>query len=212
MTDLINIYEIFSSIQGESTFSGLPFTFIRVAGCNLKCSWCDTVVSQDAKSGQMMDIQTILEQVRSFGNEYVCITGGEPLLQPGIILLAEKLRQTSHTITIETNGTVDISVIPAGIHRIVDFKCPSSGMVDSIRMENIENLRKADEVKFVISDQTDFRFAAEFVRTKLNNFQGEVLFSPVIANLNPAVLAQWVLAENLVVRINLQLHKILNLP
>jgi 7-carboxy-7-deazaguanine synthase len=208
----LRIHSIFSSIQGESTFQGLPFTFIRLAGCNLKCTWCDTSQVRSYESGNSMSLEQIMTHIRTLSLRHICITGGEPLMQDTVYDLMEKLISDGFCVTLETNGSLHVGDVPEAVHRIVDVKCPSSGMKASTRLDNLTLLTASDEVKFVIVDRTDYLYAREVVSCHLIRFAGKILFSPV-ANLCDATdLASWILLDKLRVRVHIQLHKILNLP
>lgn len=204
------VYEIFQSIQGESSFAGLPFTFVRLAGCNLKCRWCDTVDSISAV-GKRYTVQSILERIETSGLKHVCITGGEPLAQTECIDLLDRLVRSGFITTLETNGSLDIRNVPPMVHRIVDVKCPSSGMESCNRYENLNLLDERDEVKYVIADRDDYVFASDSYSKHLHNFKGTVIFSPVLTLLKPQDLAKWVLSDRIPVRVQIQLHKMLDI-
>jgi 7-carboxy-7-deazaguanine synthase len=204
---MIRVVEIFTSLQGESTRSGLPCTFIRLSGCNLACSYCDTVFARHEGVGQ--SIEAILDQVDAYPCRLVEITGGEPLLQKETPLLCRALGDHGYTVLVETNGSQDISVLPEGIIRIVDIKCPGSGHADSFYEKNFAQLTADDEVKFVITDRADFDWAMTFIRAHDLHTKHTVLVSPVTAKLAPAILADWILQTGLPIRLNLQLHTIL---
>lgn len=202
----MQVCEIFASIQGESGFSGFPCIFIRLAGCNLKCSWCDT--PYHSENPQEMTIEEILQSINKYSEiELVEITGGEPLIQEDTAALIEKLLAKSKTVLLETNGSIDISNLPLEVHKIIDVKCPSSGESESFDRQNLLYINPAeDELKFVIADKKDFDFAKNFIT--YNNLWGyKLLFSCVYNQLKPDVLVEWILAENLPVRFQLQMHK-----
>ncbi|MBI4962004.1 MAG: radical SAM protein [Desulfomonile tiedjei] len=201
----LNVSEIFRSIQGESSFAGLPCTFVRLAGCNLRCRYCDTRYAQE--DGTQMGLEEVLAQVSDFGLELVEITGGEPLVQPETPALAAALLDRGSRVLIETNGSVDISILPDGVVRIMDIKCPSSGESAQFRWENIWKLRDSDEVKFVISDRHDYEWARGIVRERFGRTKTRVLFSAVFGELPPGNLVEWILQDNLPVRFQLQIHK-----
>lgn len=209
MTSL-RVSDIFSSIQGESSFAGLPFTFIRLAGCNLNCSWCDTPQSRLFR-GDIIPVDAVMDAVGQKGMQHVCVTGGEPLLQEACYALLGRLVDNSYITTLETNGTIDISNVPDGVIRIVDVKCPSSGMARFNRRENLAMLSSQDEVKFVIKDHEDYIFARSIFRRYLYKFAGPVFLSPVAGEIDPVHLANWVLSDKIPLRVHLQLHKILKL-
>ncbi len=201
------VSEIFYSIQGESTWAGRPCVFVRLSGCNLRCSYCDTVYARD--EGALMAVTDILEQVISFGFPIVEITGGEPLLQDETPDLVKLLLSEGHTVLMETNGSMDIRMVDRACIKIVDIKCPGSGQSRFMDMDNLFKMGAKDELKFVLTDRADYDYAAEvFNRAREKQFQGPVLFSPVPGKLEPATLASWILADRLDVRLQLQLHKI----
>lgn len=202
----LNIIEIFSSIQGETSFAGLPTTFVRLAACNLRCSWCDTTYSFGR--GTPYEMETVVQTIENFGNPYVCITGGEPLLQKEVLPLMTLLCNKGLILTLETSGSLCTKHVDPRVHVILDVKCPGSAMSHKNLWSNLEHLRQQDEVKFVIADRIDYEYAKE-VCAKHNLFAkvNEVLFSPVFGRQNSAELVTWILADRLPVRLNLQLHK-----
>jgi 7-carboxy-7-deazaguanine synthase len=210
------ITEIFRSIQGESTHAGLPCIFVRLTGCNLRCTWCDTAYA--FHGGKKMSIDEVMARVSELagGNSaLVELTGGEPLLQPEAVPLAERLLAAGHTVLIETSGEQPIGVLPREVVKIVDVKCPDSGEGGTFHMENLAALDAKDEVKFVIAGRRDYEFAREFMlQHGLAGRVRQVLFSPVFADpkgaweeLEARLLAEWILADRLPVRLGLQLHK-----
>ncbi len=205
------INEIFFSLQGESTLAGLPCVFVRLAGCNLKCSWCDTESARGTEGATEMAVDEILGEVEKFSTGLVEITGGEPLLQDQTTILAGRFLQRFDTVLLETNGSIDISRVPDGVIRVVDVKCPSSGVIDSFRMENLSLLTPLDEMKFVIADRGDYEFAREFIssmgETELRD--DKILFSPVSGSLEARDLAGWILDDRLFARFQLQLHTVI---
>jgi len=202
----LKVNEIFHSIQGESTRAGLPCTFVRLAGCNLRCSWCDTSYSWEP--GQAMSSEDVLRAVAQHGCRLVEITGGEPLAQRETPLLAATLLEHGYEVLVETNGTFPVDALDERVTAIVDIKCPSSGMHTSTDRTNLERLRVKDELKFVIADRQDFDYAAGIVRGILPQ-ERPIHFSPVLSLLAPAELVAWILAEKLPVRLGLQIHKLI---
>lgn len=217
------ITEIFKSIQGEGSRAGQPCIFVRLTGCNLRCTWCDTAYA--FQGGQKMSVDDVLERVEMLnrrsdgepaGVPLVELTGGEPLLQEEIYALAERLLAAGYTVMVETSGERFIGRLPQDVVRIVDVKCPDSGEADTFDMKNLEQLTDKDEVKFVISSRTDYEFARDFTRRhQLEEKVSEVLFSPVNEDvhgkwkgLEPRQVVEWMLEDGLGVRLSLQLHKI----
>ncbi len=223
------ISEIFHSIQGESTYAGLPCVFVRLTGCNLRCTWCDTAYA--FHGGKQMSLDEVLGSVDELAGRHlnppspapftapftslVELTGGEPLLQPETIPLAERLLAAEYTVLIETSGERSIAVLPRDVVKIIDVKCPDSGEGGTFRMDNLAALDRKDEVKFVIASRRDYEFARDFmIQHGLAARIRQVLFSPVFADplgawpaLDARALAEWILADRLPVRLGLQLHK-----
>ena len=205
----LKVNEIFLSIQGESSCAGWPCSFIRLAGCNLRCSYCDTAYAYE--QGEEKTISEIWEEIKNFPCSLVEITGGEPLLQQETPLLIEALLAKGCRVLLETNGSFDISQVTNQCVRVVDFKCPSSGMSHFNNYENLKYLSDQDEVKFVIGNREDFYFAKEMVGRlkKTPSFKGPIHFSPVFGKIKPEKLAKWILEERLPVHLQLQLQKII---
>jgi 7-carboxy-7-deazaguanine synthase len=213
------ITEIFKSIQGEGTRAGLPCIFVRLTGCNLRCTWCDTAYA--FHGGAKQSIEEVLDRVQLLAGDgpnrtaLVEITGGEPLLQPEAPILAEKLLAAGYTVLIETSGERPVAALPREVIKIVDVKCPDSGEPDTFDITNLEAVDEKDEIKFVISTRCDYEFARHFtVENRLVARVHQVLFSPVFPDpagkwdgLNARDLAEWILADGLPVRLGLQLHK-----
>jgi len=203
----LKVHEIFYSIQGETTTAGFTSLFIRLAGCNLNCSWCDTVKARE--DGKEMDIDDIIDEVnRNKPFHHVTLTGGEPLLQDGALHLLQRLSEEGYTTQVETNGTILFGTIPDNVRIIADIKTPSSGEENSFNEENIKYLRKNDEVKFVIGIMEDYEFAKSFIINKLKGVKSVINFSPASGMMEPWVLARMIMKDKLTVRINIQLHKI----
>jgi 7-carboxy-7-deazaguanine synthase len=202
----VRINEIFHSIQGESTWAGSPCVFVRLTGCNLRCSWCDTEYA--FHEGHQMEIAEVAEKVAGFGCGLVEITGGEPLLQQGVHPLIGMLLERGYAVMIETSGERDISVLDPRVIRIVDLKCPGSGESARNRWSNVEYLTTRDELKFVLADRRDYEWARDALNThRLSDRVNAVLMSPVFGQLEPSHLAAWILKDRLPVRMQLQMHK-----
>jgi 7-carboxy-7-deazaguanine synthase len=201
----MRVTEIFHSVQGESTFAGFPCVFVRLTGCPLRCTWCDTDYA--FFGGTDRSIDDILDQVRSYGCRLVEVTGGEPLAQPESSTLLRRLCQEGFTVLLETSGAVDTTIVDPSVHIILDVKCPGSGMTERMHWPNVERLRPQDEAKFVIQDRSDYEWAKRILdRFRLTD-RCPVLFSPVFGVLDPRQLAEWLLADRLPIRLQLQLHK-----
>ncbi len=209
MKPALAISEIFKSIEGETSYAGLPCSFVRTVGCNLRCSYCDTQYAQSGE-GIRISLEEICEEVESHGTRLVCITGGEPLMQTeGVVALAARLLESGHTVLLETNGTFDLALVPEGVVRIMDVKCPGSGESGKTLPGNLERLTPRDEVKFVISDRADFDWAVAFLGEHELAGGPQVLFAPAYGRLAPRELAEWILEAGLEVRLQLQLHKLI---
>ena len=207
--DLLRLTEIFYSIQGESTQAGRPCVFVRLSRYNLRCNWCDTPYS--FKGGEKKSIDEIIETVADYGCNLVEITGGEPLLQPGVHDLMTRLCDAGYEVMIETSGSLDIEPVDERVRIIMDLKAPGSGEVDKNRYDNIEHLAADDEVKIVILDREDFEWASDTVREYNLTDRVEVIYSPVHGELEPGTLSRWIVEEQLPVRLGIQLHKYLGM-
>lgn len=207
----LNLIEIFRSVQGETSLAGLPTTFIRLAQCNLRCTWCDTTYSFGR--GTAYELLDIMSQVKSLGCRYVCVTGGEPLLQPNVLSLLEMLIEADYKVSLETSGSLSTEKVPAKISIILDIKCPGSQMSHKNLWSNLDILRSHDQVKFVIQNIEDYQYAKDVCKKyQLFDKVEEVLFSPVFGILNPQDLVEWMLNDCLPVRLNLQIHKFIWSP
>lgn len=219
----MQISEIYKSLQGESTYSGLPCVFVRLTGCNLRCTWCDSEFS--FHGGQKMTLQEVLTEVARLSPDggLVEITGGEPMLQEReVIPLMEQLLDADYQVLLETSGERPLARVPKQVIKIVDVKCPHSGEPNTFALENIPALKPHDELKFVLTDRTDYEFARDFIREhQLADRVNAILLSPAFRKeaqgardtshclLNPEQLAQWILADNLPARLSLQVHKLI---
>lgn len=200
------VSEIFKSIQGESTFAGLPCVFIRLAGCDMKCTWCDTPYARVPDGALDLSVEEIVAKARFYGCHLAEITGGEPLQQKDTATLARALLDDGFRVLVETNGSISLSGLDPRIIKIVDVKCPSSGHGGSFLMENLDLITPEDEVKFVIGDKPDYEYARRFVEECLRDRTEKVLFAPVRPVLDPKDLAEWILKDCLSVRLQLQIH------
>ncbi|MDH4329435.1 MAG: 7-carboxy-7-deazaguanine synthase QueE [Nitrospira sp.] len=206
----MRITEIFHSIQGESTFAGRPCVFVRLTGCPLRCTWCDTDYA--FYGGAEQSIDQIVETVHAYGCPLVEVTGGEPLAQSDCLVLLTRLCDEGLTVLLETSGAIDTTAVDARVHVILDVKCPGSGMTDRMHWPNIPRLKQHDEAKFVIQDRPDYEWAKETVTRYGIDHRCTVLFSPVFGTLDPRQLAEWVLADRLPVRYQIQMHKYIWAP
>ncbi len=206
MTLLVN--EIFHSIQGESIYSGRPCIFIRLTGCNLRCTYCDTRYAYE--DGEEMEIAEIIRCVAAYNCRLVEITGGEPLLQNETPLLIFGLLENGYEVLMETNGSLDISKVDPRCVKIVDIKCPSSHASEKNDLENLKRLNPKDQIKFVIGNRTDYVYAKKTMALNRPDFPGDhILFSPISGKMPSEDLAEWILEDNLNVRLHLQIHKII---
>lgn len=201
----LKINEIFYSIQGESTFAGRPCVLVRLTGCQMRCAWCDTEYS--FYEGRWMSRGEVIAEVIRHGCPLVELTGGEPLLQPGVRPLMAELCDAGYEVLLETGGGVSIADVDPRVHRIVDVKCPGSGEAKNNRFENLDLLTARDEVKFVLTGEEDYLWARELVRERRLAQTCPVHFSPVHGAVNLEALAEWILRDRLPVRLQLQLHK-----
>jgi 7-carboxy-7-deazaguanine synthase len=203
---MLTVFEIYPSIQGESTQAGRPCVFVRLAACDLRCVWCDTPYA--FTGGRKMSIDEVVEAVERLGVPLVELTGGEPLLQPEAPALMQRLLDRGFEVMLETGGHLPIDRVPDAVIKIVDVKCPGSGEAARMHWSNLERLGRHDEVKFVLVDRADFEYACDVVRRfDLTSRVAAVLFSPVHGVLAPDVVAGWILESRLAVRLHLQLHK-----
>ena len=203
---MLTVNEIFHSIQGESSHAGRPCVFVRLTGCDLRCTWCDTPYAFDA--GRRMSVDEIVTAVAAYDCDLVEITGGEPLLQTEVYPLMARFVEAGKIVLLETGGHIDVSAVPAAVVKVMDVKCPGSGESEHNEWDNLGRLTTHDEVKFVIRDRVDYEFARAIVRRHgLERLCAAILFSPVHRVLDPRQLAEWSLEDELPVRIQVQLHK-----
>jgi len=202
---MLKVTEIFHSIQGESTHAGRPCVFVRLTGCPLRCTWCDTAYA--FYGGRDFTENDVIEQVRAFGCPLVEVTGGEPLSQPEACSLLARLCDEGFEVLLETSGAIDTAGVDRRVRVVLDVKCPGSGMVERMHWPNLERLASQDEVKFVIKDRGDYEWARDLIRRRDLTARCTVLVSPVFGETDPRQLAEWVLADRLPVRFQLQLHK-----
>lgn len=204
----LKVHEIYRSIQGESSFAGRPCVFVRLTGCQMRCSWCDS--EHAFYEGAWRSLEEILAEVAGHGCPLVEITGGEPLLQPAVHPLMTALADAGHEVLLETGGGLDIAAVDPRVHRILDVKCPGSGEAANNRWENLACLRPGDELKFVLAGRADYDWAVATLAARGLAQRGvPIHFSPVWGELDPAELAAWILADRLPVRLGVQLHKVL---
>jgi len=205
----LKVNEIFYSVQGESSFAGLPCVFIRLTGCNLRCSYCDTRYAYE--EGRQLEVMEVLEKVAAYGCPLVEVTGGEPLIQEDTPLLVNSLLCEGYKVLLETNGTQDIDKVDQGCVRVMDVKCPSSGEQEKNNLVNLSRLTPSDEIKFVIGGREDYEYAVEILGFNGPGAfnAGQVHFSPLFGRMDLKVLAEWILKDHLKVRLHLQLHKII---
>lgn len=203
----LRITEIFYSIQGEADAAGWPTVFIRLTGCPLRCTYCDTPYS--FYGGAWQDIETIVEQVKDHGVRHVCVTGGEPLAQKRCLILLARLCDEGYEVSLETSGALDVAAVDARVRKVVDFKTPASGEMARNHWANIESLHSHDQVKFVICDREDYLWAAQRTNEHRLHKRCQVLFSPSHGQVGARELAEWILADRLPVRLQVQLHKYL---
>ena len=203
----VRVSEIFFSLQGEAARSGLPTVFIRLTGCPLRCTWCDTEYA--FTGGTPTRIEDVLAEVARYPTRYVCVTGGEPLAQKSCLPLLKALCDAGHDVCLETSGALDITLVDPRVARIMDLKAPGSGETDKNLLSNIPDLRQTDEVKIVIASRADYDWAKEIIAAHQLSAYCDVVLSPVAGQLNPTDLAEWILADGLAVRFQIQLHKLL---
>jgi len=205
--DRLRIIEIYPSIQGESTWAGLPCVFIRLAGCNLRCTWCDSEFT--FTGGEHQSVEDVVREACSFEIDVVEVTGGEPLAQRQAIVLMERLIARGKTVLLETSGSIDISAVPKGVQIIMDLKCPDSGEVEANLWSNLEHLDERGQIKFVIGSRKDYEWARSVCEERELVERFEVLFSPAYGLIDPAKMVEWMLADRLNARLQVQMHKVI---
>jgi 7-carboxy-7-deazaguanine synthase len=204
MSLLVN--EIFYSIQGESIYSGCPCIFVRLTGCNLKCTYCDTQYAYEG--GEKMEIPQLIRRVAGYKCRWVEITGGEPMLQNETPILVSRLLDNGYVVMMETNGSLDISRVDRRCIKVLDIKCPSSNEAKKNDLKNLKRIDSKDQIKFVIGNREDYKFAKNIISLHCPDFPGDrILFSPVYGIMHPSDLADWILRDHLNVRLHLQIHK-----
>lgn len=204
MADPLMITEIYASIQGESSYAGLPCTFVRLTGCPLRCRWCDTAYSFEG--GRAMTLAEVMADVARQQIQLVELTGGEPLAQKGCTTLAHQLAEAGYKVLIETGGSEDVAPLDLRVHIIMDIKCPGSGMHERNLWSNLDALKPSDEIKFVLADRADYEWAVNLIKER-NLERFKLLFSPAFGLLQPKILAEWMVADKVNARLNLQQHK-----
>ena len=203
----LRITEIFHSLQGESVTVGLPTVFVRLTGCPLRCQYCDTAYAFNG--GDIVTIENVMSRVTAFECPHVCVTGGEPLAQPGCIQLLKTLCDAGHSVSIETSGARSIADVDPRVMIVMDLKTPDSGECEKNILANIPLLKKSDQIKFVLCSENDYQWARDMITKHQLTAKAQILFSPSWGQLNPTLLADWIINDRLPVRFQLQLHKIL---
>lgn len=209
--DSVVVKEIYLSLQGESSYQGVLCSFVRLTGCHLRCSWCDSAFA--FQGGDRLGVAEVVRRVKALGAPTVEVTGGEPLLQPGVYPLLEALLDEKLTVLLETSGAIDVRLVPKAVHKIVDLKAPSSGESDRNDLRNFESMNERDELKFVLGSREDYEWSVGMIRRhRLAARPFALLFSTVFGRLEPRALAEWIIADRLPVRFQLQQHKVLWAP
>lgn len=204
---MLRITEIFFSLQGESTRAGLPTVFIRLTGCPLRCEYCDTAYA--FSGGKKMSIDSILHEVKRYEPTYICVTGGEPLAQPSCFELLKTLCDSGYQVSLETSGALDCTLVDERVMIVMDLKTPGSKEEKRNKLSNLNVLKKTDQIKFVLCNRDDYDWAKRMIHTHELSSKAELLFSPSHGELEPSSLAEWIINDNLPVRLQLQLHKFL---
>jgi 7-carboxy-7-deazaguanine synthase len=203
----LRVNEIFHSLQGEADCVGFPTVFVRLTGCPLRCQYCDTEYAFHA--GDWLDLEAVLDKVRNIGASHVCVTGGEPLAQPNCLKLLARLCDAGYHVSLETSGALDVAAVDERVSRVIDVKTPESNEASRNRIENFRHLTPRDQLKFVICSRNDYDWSKAFLQEHHLSERCRILFSPSYNQLSPTMLAEWILADRLPVRFQMQLHKIL---
>lgn len=203
----LRITELFYSLQGESVTVGLPTVFVRLTGCPLRCQYCDTAYAFNG--GELIPIEDILKRIEEFNCQYICVTGGEPLAQPRCIDLLNELTERGYQVSLETSGARDISQVDKRVMIVMDLKTPDSKECDKNRLSNLAHIKKTDQIKFVLCSENDYQWACNIINEHELLKRTQVLLSPSWGQLNPTLLADWIIKDRLAVRFQLQLHKVL---
>lgn len=206
-TERLRVNEIFHSLQGEADCVGFPTVFVRLTGCPLRCQYCDTEYAFHA--GEWLDLHAVLDKVRKIGAKHVCVTGGEPLAQPNCLKLLAGLCDAGFSVSLETSGALDVALVDARVARVIDVKTPGSNEAARNRLENFAHLSERDQLKFVICSRADYDWSKAFLHEHGLTDLCRILFSPSYQQQPPAQLAEWILADRLPVRFQIQLHKVL---
>ncbi|MDQ6976450.1 MAG: radical SAM protein [Mariprofundaceae bacterium] len=206
---MLKVYEIYQSIQGEGSQAGMPCVFIRLAGCPLRCSYCDTPQALSPDSGELMSIDTIVDTVMGYLPSLILVTGGEPLAQPECIALLQHLVELRYHVQLETSGAFDITDTPPSVQKILDIKTPASGQEEQNLWGNLALLQEHDEIKFVLANRDDYLWCKKIIEDRLPDTPASILLSPVYNMLQASDLCAWMLEDHLPVRLNMQLHKII---
>lgn len=204
---LIRITEIFYSLQGESSTIGIPTVFVRLTGCPLRCQYCDTAYA--FHGGEKLSTQDILTRIEAFQTRYICVTGGEPLAQPACIELLHQLCDKNYHVSLETSGAMDCSLVDERVMIVMDLKTPDSGECEKNKLTNLDYLKSTDQIKFVLCSRLDYEWACSMIQKHQLASRAQILFSPSYQQLDPTTLADWIIEDQLPVRFQLQLHKLL---
>lgn len=203
----MKVCELYKSILGESSHQGLAYIILRFTGCNLRCRYCDTRYAFD--QGSEITLETLKEKIQALSLKRILLTGGEPMLQPGLTSLMAWLLEQGYTVALETNGSLPVASVPRGVNKIMDIKCPDSGAFPSFHAANTACLAPGDEIKCVLTSRRDYEFAAKETAKLRRSFAGEIIFTAATDYIQPRQVAEWLIHDNLPVRFQVQLHKVL---